>query len=364
MGLQFAVSLIFIIFIIYSKHLHTYLRTLDYGIETENLVNVYLQDVNYGIFRNEIITNSNINGVSLSNEVPVFGGLSALNLRNENMQKPRSTFYYSVDPEFINNFGIELVAGRNFSDEFSTDTTNAIIINQEAIEVFDLGSPVESIGKTLIAGDDQEVMVIGVVKNFIYTYPDEPITALALRYKPEEFRFINISYVPGAKDEIKAYLPDAWKKFDKVHNVSYEFFDDAQQESDSKMGGIIRISGWACGFVIIIALLGLLGMASYTTEMRIKEIGIRKVFGTSVSSVAYLLSKDYIKLILYSAVFAIPAAYFLSSMFYQLFAFRPGLSLWVLPAAPIFILVLALITISSQTVKAALANPSETLKEE
>ena len=363
MGVQFAVSLIFIIFIIHSRQLHTYLTTLDYGIETENLVYVHLREVNYEIFRNEIITNSNINGVSLSSEVPVFGGQSVLGLRTEKMEKPIPTCYYSVDPEFIKDFNIELIAGRNLSDEFSTDKVNAIIINQEAVNVFDLGSSVESIGKTLISGDDQEVMVIGVVKNFIYTFPDEPIAPLVLQYKPEEFRFANINFMPGKKDEIKAYLQDVWKKFDKVHDVSYEFLDDAQQKLHSEMHGIIGIFSWACGFVIIIALFGLLGMATYTTEMRIKEIGIRKVFGASVSRVVYLLSKDYMKLILYSAVFALPVAYFLSGMFYQFFAFRPDLSIWVLPAALIFILILALITISSQTVKAALANPAETLKE-
>ncbi|UCH63684.1 MAG: ABC transporter permease [Fidelibacterota bacterium] len=364
MGIQFAVSLIFIIFIIYSQHLYTYLTTLNYGIETENLVNIYLQDVNHEIFRNEINSNSNITDVSLSNEVPIYGSQRALDIRNDDMEKPRSTFYYSVDPGFINNFNIELLAGRNFSPEFSTDMENAIIVNQEALRVFDLGSPVESIGKTLIAGDGLEVMVIGVVKNFIYYYPDEPITALVLRYRPQEFRFVNIRYAPGTKDEIRAYLQDTWKKFDEVHGVRYEFFDDAKQQSDSEIGGIIGIFSWAAGFVILIALLGLLGMAIYSTEMRIKEIGIRKVLGASVSNLAYLLSKDYIKLILYSAAFAIPAAYFLSSMFYQFFAFRPGLSLWVLPAALIFILMLALITISSQTVKAATANPTETLREE
>jgi putative ABC transport system permease protein len=273
------------------------------------------------------------------------------------------TCYYSVDPEFIKDFNIELIAGRNLSNEFSTDKVNAIIINQEAVNVFDLGSPIESIGKTLITGDDLEVMVIGVVKNFIYTFPDEPIAPLVLQYKPEEFRFANISYMPGKKDEIKEYLQGVWKKFDKVHDVSYEFLDDAQQKFYSEIYGIIRIISLACVFVIIIALFGLLGMATYTTEMRIKEIGIRKVFGASILKVVYLLSKDYIKLILYSAVLAIPSAYFLSGMFYQFFAFRPDLSIWVLPAALIFILILALITISSQTVKAALANPAETLKE-
>ena len=363
MGVQFAMSLIFIIFIIYSRQLHTYLTTLDYGIETENLVYVHLREVNYEIFRNEIITNSNINGVSLSNEVPVFGGQSVLGLRTEKMEKPMPTCYYSVDPEFIKDFNIELIAGRNLSNEFSTDKVNAIIINQEAVNVFDLGSPIESIGKTLITDDDLEVMVIGVVKNFIYTFPDEPIAPLVLQYKPEEFRFANISYMPGKKDKVKEYLQDVWKKFDKVHDVSYEFLDDAQQKFYSEIYGIIRIISLACVFVIIIALLGLLGMATYTSEMRIKEIGIRKVFGASILKVVYLLSKDYIKLILYSAVLAIPSAYFLSGMFYQFFAFRPDLSIWVLPAALIFILILALITISSQTVKAALANPAETLKE-
>lgn len=364
MGVQFMVSLIFIIFIIYFHRLHTYIMTFDYGIATENLVNVYLREVNYEIYRNEMITDSNINGVSLSSEVPIYGSQSTISLRNENMEKPRNTFYYSVDPEFINNFDIELLAGRNFSDAFSTDRENAIIINQEAVSVFDLGSPVESIGKTLIAGDNSEVTVIGVVKNYNFTFPDVPIDPLVLRYRPEEFRFANISYAPGKKDEMKAYLRDAWKKFDKVHDVSYQFFDDAQQESDSEIGGIIEIFGWACGFVILIALFGLLGMASYTTEMRTKEIGIRKVLGASVSNVAYLLSKDYIKLILYSSVFAIPAGYFLSGTFYQFFAFRPDLSLWVLLAALFFILILALMTISSQTIKAALAKPVETLKEE
>ena len=363
MGIQFAVSLILIIFTIYGNRLFTYWMTFDYGIKTENLVNVYLQDVNYEVFRNELIAKSSINGVSLSNEVPVFGGQRTLNLRNENMEKPRSTFYYSVDPEFIDNFDIELVAGRNFSDEFLTDKEDAIIVNEKAVEAFDLGSPAESIGKTLIAGDDLGVKVIGVVKNYNYYAPDEPIQPLVLRYRPEEFRFANISYVPGKKDEIKKYLQEEWKKLDKVHAVSFKFFDDARQDASSEGRGIIGIFGGTCGFIILIALLGLLGMASYTTEMRIKEIGIRKVIGANVSSVVYLLSKGYMKLILYSAVFAIPAAYIFSNMFYQSFAFRPDLSLWVLPAALFFILILALITISSQTVKAALANPAETLRE-
>ena len=363
-GIQFAICLIFIIFIIYFKQLHTYLTNLDYGIETETLVNVYLGDVNYEIFRNEIRRNSDIRAVSLSNEIPVIGGQGTFNLKTDRMEKPRPTFYYSIDPEFIHNFGIELIAGRNFSHDFSTDKERGIIINQEAVRIFDLGSPTEAIGKILTTGDDLEMTVIGIVKNFIFYFPDEPITALVLRYRPEEFRFVNINFVPGKKEEMKSYLKLTWKKFDQIHEVNYEFFDDAQQELNSQMDGIIGIFSWTCGFVILIALFGLFGMANYTLEMRVKEIGIRKVLGASVSSMVYLLSKDYIKLILYSAVFAIPTSFLFSDMLYQFFAFRPNLNLWVLPASLIFILILALMTVGSQTVKAAIANPTETLKEE
>ncbi|HEX9972708.1 MAG TPA: ABC transporter permease, partial [bacterium] len=333
MGIQFGVSLLSIILVAYFYQLQTFWITFDYGISTDNVVNVYLQDVNYQIFKNEIMTNNNIKGVSFSNEIPIFGGFGTVNLKTKNMEKPMPVNSYSIDPEFIPNFKIELIAGRNFSNEFLTDTKNTIIINEQAVQAFELVSPAESIGKTLLTEDNSEVMIIGVVKDFNYTFPDVPISPLAFRYRPEELRVANISYAQGTKDEMKAYLPVVWNKLDKLHSIHYDFFNDAEKQSNSEISGTINIFAWACGFVILIALLGLLGMATYTTEMRIQEIGIRKVLGASVSNVTYLLSKDYIKLILFSAVFAILGGYFLTDDIMQNFAFRPAMTLWVLPAA-------------------------------
>ncbi|MDH5466923.1 MAG: ABC transporter permease [Candidatus Aminicenantes bacterium] len=364
MGIQFAVSLTSVIFIAYLYQLHTYWMTFDRGMKTEHIVNVILRDVNSETLRNEIITNSNITGVSFSSSIPIFGGFHRPGLRTEKMDEPRRAFYYSVDTEFIHNFEIDLIAGRNFSRQFSTDSADAVIINEKAVQVLDLGSPVESIGKTLVLGKDSEVTVIGVVKDFNFRLLENPIDPLALRYQPQEFRYANIGYAPGKKEEIKAWLSDTWKKLDKIHPIQYVFMEDMQERHESQIGGTIRISAWASGFVILIALFGLLGMATYTAEMRVKEIGIRKVLGASVSGMAYLLSKDYIRLIVVSAVFALPAGYFLSGSMMQFFAFRPGLSLWVLPGALAFVLALALVTIGSQTVRAALANPIETLREE
>lgn len=364
MGSQFAVSLMAIIFIAYFYQLHTYWMTFDRGIASENFVNVYLKDVNPQTFKNEIITNSNIKGISFSNEIPIYGGGGILKLKTKNMEKTRQANYYSVDPEFINNFVIKLIAGRNFSSELTTDIENAIIINEKAAQVFALGTPEQAIGKSVFSDDDSRFSVIGIVKDFNYTFPDVPIGPLVLRFQPENFRIANISYMPGKKYEIKTYLESTWKKFDKLHAINYKFFDDEQEELNASVAGPIKISGWACGFVILIALLGLLGMVTYTTEMRVKEIGIRKVLGASIPGVTYFLSKGYLKIILYSAIVALPGGYLLSEAIMQNFAFRPGLSLLVLPAALIFILVLALVTICSQTVRAAVANPVESLRYE
>ncbi len=364
MAAQFAVSLASIIFIVYFFQLHTFWMTLDRGISVENTVHVRLGDVNYETFRNEIITGSNVTGVSFSNNIPVHGGWGFFKLKTVKMEKPRNASSYCVDTEYINNFDLDLVHGRNFSSEYSTDKENAFIINETAVRAFELVSPEESIGKTLTDEKGVTYTVIGVVKDFIYSFPDIPVRPLVFQYRPEKFRYANISFIDGKKEEIKTDITKVWKKFDKVHPVRYTFFDDKQEEVNSSISGTIKISAWSCGFVILIALFGLFGMSAYTTEMRVKEIGIRKVLGANVPGVTYMLSKNYIKLILYSAAVAVPGTYFLTEAIFQSFAFRPELNLWVLPGALVFILILAFITLSSQTVKAALANPVDTLKEE
>jgi putative ABC transport system permease protein len=365
MAIQFAVSLMSVVFIIYYYQLYRYWMTIDRGMTTENVVSVYLGDVNYETFRNEIADAGAITGISFSNEIPVYGGSWLWKVRAGEMENPTYADYYVVDPDFTPNFGIRVISGRNFSREVLSDVDKAVLINEEGIRAFGFRSSDEALGKTLFTEDNPRATIIGVVGDFNYnSYPDNPIDPLVLHYSPGEFRYANIHYLPGRKEEIKTYLREAWNQFDKVHPVRLAFFDDEQQEVDASLGGPLQIATVVSGFVILIALFGLLGMATYTTEVRVKEIGVRKVLGANVSSVVYALSKSYIKLILVAAFFALPGAYFLISAILQNFAFRPPLRVWVLFAALIFILALALLTVGSQTVKAAHANPVDTLKEE
>ena len=199
MGIQFAVSLTSVIFIVYFYQLHTYWMTFDRGIKTENIANVILRDMNSETLRNEIIANSNITGVSFSSDIPIFGGHDRPGLRTEKMGEPRRAFYYSVDTEFIHNFEIDLVAGRNFSRQFSTDSENAVIINEKAVQVLGLGSPVESIGKTVILGKDSEVTVIGVVKDFNFRTLENPIESFG-------------SSISASRVSVREYRLYAWKE--------------------------------------------------------------------------------------------------------------------------------------------------------
>jgi putative ABC transport system permease protein len=161
---------------------------------------------------------------------------------------------------------------------------------------------------------------------------------------------------------VAAHLNETWSRFDRVHPARLEFLDDAAATFNGNIEGTIVLAAWGSGLIILIALLGLLGMATYTTELKAKEIGIRKVLGINTLGAVYLLSRSYLRLIGVAALFAIPAGYFAAAAMLEFFAFRPELSLWVAPAALAFILGLAMLTISSQIVKVAHTNPVETMR--
>jgi putative ABC transport system permease protein len=362
LSFQFAISLISVVFIIYFSQLINFWVKFDYGITNDNMVNVSIEDIDYEVFKYELGKNTNITGISFSNDIPIYGGMYWEKLMTENSDIEKDAYYYSVDIEFISNFGIKLQAGRNFSQQMSTDKTNSMIINETGVKTFGFETPEAAVGRTLHTKDGKQLRIIGVTKDFGYTFPDVPIQPMFLVYQPELFRFANLQYVSGKKDEIKTYLAETWKKFDKIQRVESYFIDDSKEDTMAELRDPIYLASWICGFIVVIATLGLLGMAGYTSEVRIKEIGIRKVFGISNLGAIYLLAKDYLKLMIITACVAIPVAFFLTKTIFQDFENRPEMNLWVLPVVLFFFLLLSVITIGSQTIKAVMANPADTLR--
>jgi putative ABC transport system permease protein len=364
MSIQFAISLISIVFIIYFFQLISFWIKYDYGINNENLVHVNIKNVDRDVFKYELSKNANISNISFSSDVPIYGGMMPEKLKNEKGDIQKSVYYYSVDPEFLSNFQLKLIAGRNFSELLPTDKDSSVLINEKAVQFFGFDNPETAIGKSLYKSNGKQVTIIGVIRDFCYTFPDVPIMPMFMTYKPEQLQFANIQYVQGKKDQVKTSIIEIWKKINKIDEIDYRFSDDAIEEGMAELKDPMYLMSGVCGFIIIIATLGLLGMASYTTEVRIKEIGIRKVLGISNWSAVYLLSKDYLKLILITSLVAIPSAYFLTQTIFQDFENRPELNLWVLPAVLFLFIILAVITIGSQTIRAVVTNPVEILRNE
>jgi putative ABC transport system permease protein len=259
---------------------------------------------------------------------------------------------------------LELIAGRNFSREYTSDAGKAVIVNEKTVQALGFDSPVEILGKVL---NDDGAKAVGVVKDFTHRiYLENAIIPTLLISQPEGFRYANIRYQPENEEHVKTSLAGIWKKFDKVHPGRFSFSNDALKEYEMNNTGIVNIFTGVTGLIVLMALFGLFGMTAYTTELRVKEIGIRKVFGASVQGLVLQLSKSYLKLIVITCVIAIPFGYFLSDLLIQALyvAIRPSLSLWIPPAAMLFILLLTIITTGSLTLKAANANPIETIREE
>ncbi len=278
--------------------------------------------------------------------------------------EPVRTAYFGVDPDFLVNFELKLIAGRNFSNEITTDKKVSIILNEKAVAILGLGTPEEAIGKAVTFGKEKSVYVIGILKDFNYRSLENEIGPMLLHYQPKYYEYASIRYLPGKKEELKTALLKSWGSLDKIHPLDCRFFDDLDASVNSFFTDLITIAGWTCGFVVFIALLGLLGMTSYSAEVRVKEVGIRKVLGATAPGITMLLSKDYVKLISISGAVATPLAYIISKLIMQAFPYRVGLSFWVFPFGLFLILALALITISTQTIKAAGANPVNSLREE
>ena len=307
-------------------------------------------------------------GVSLSETIPLYGSWSFLDMKKEEMVEPLKAFSFNVDTEFMENFDLELIEGRNFSRTFASDVGKAVIVNEKAVQALGFDSPEKIIGKVLSVGENNPgVRIIGVVKDFTHRiYLENPIIPTVLVHRPEGFRYANIRYLPENEDKIKVTLSEIWKKLDKVHPGSFSFSNDALEEYERNNTGILKIFTGVSGLIVLIALFGLFGMTAYTTELRFKEIGIRKVFGASIRELVYQLSKSYVKLIALTCVIMLPIGYILSGFLIQglYVAINPSLSLWVLPAAMLIILSLTFITTGSLTVKAANANPVDTLRED
>ncbi len=361
---QFFMSFVFIITSLVFYKQNQFHKHLDMGFQTENIVNVELGKVNYVTFKQEISHHTGISVVSASAFLPGMGISWRMKVHGTDPSEAMNINMLPVDEHFIENLGLRVMAGRPFPENSSLGNEKFVIVNETAVQYFGYKTPVEAIGQRLIFEDDFDLEIIGVVKDFISQQPENAISPLALRVRPQDFRYANIRIRNEDLESTLAFINEKWKTLDPNHPMQYQFFEDQLKEVASGGDNIIKLIGFVTFFILMIAFLGLLGMVIYDMETRTKEIGIRKVLGAKESEIVLTISKRFITLLLTAAVLATPAAWFVNNLFLQNFAHRIKLGFNVFLVGFIFMFAICFIIIFSQTIRAARENPAEALKYE
>jgi putative ABC transport system permease protein len=368
---QFTVSIVLIVGTFIVNRQLKYIQSKNLGFNKDQIIVVKkTDDIGNQIqtFRQELVKNAKV--INATNTGRLFGetfGNSAFKLAGATGEETHLLSTYFTDSHFVDTYQIEMAAGRYFEEGRQTDQ-QSVVLNEAASKELGLTDP---IGKQIIAlgptqDRSQTFTIIGVMKDFHFESLHFKIRPLiiALWQPNNRGRYVSVRVHSGGVRETLGFLDSIWGKFAGNQAFEYEFFDDhfAQiYQAEERTGQIF----FAFSFLaIIVASLGLLGLAAFIAERRTKEIGIRKVLGATESKIILLLSKQFTKWALLSNLFAWPIAYYFMHKWLQRFAFQPGMSFWSFLMASLVVFVIALLTVSYQTIKAARANPVDLLRYE
>lgn len=360
---QFAISIVLIIstFVINDQLL--FMRSKNLGFDKEHMVVIPLVNsdlrAKYETFKTELKRIPGVINAAASSEVPLNGFTSNGYLP----QGYKSAIILNVvdgDKDFLNTFGIELVKGRNFGVQAASDK-QGYIINEALSQLLGWSDPID---KKIERNGNHTV--IGQVKNFNYAMLYYPIEPLIITNNPESgsFGYVSAKVGPGNLPEMMASIQKVWQEFAPMVPFEYRFLDqefDNVYKTDISFREAFTVFSW---LAIFVALLGLLGLVSYSVELRRKEIGIRKVLGSSVAGIMSLLFREYLKWVIAANFVGWPIAFFLMHRWLEHFAYKTSLNFWIFIASAAIVAFVALVTISLQAIKAATANPVKSLRYE
>lgn len=366
---QFCMSIILIVGTTVVFQQMQFIRNKKLGYDKDQVIVIPTWDLgkNTEAFRQGLTNDSRVAHVSLSGYVPAGPSDNNNYMVNPDGKVDRmvKTLRYDVDYNYIPTLAMEMARGRNFSKEFGTDSTG-IIINETAVRSFGW-TPENALNRTITHSDNSgkkyEYRVIGVVKDFHFKSMHEQIGPLVMTLN-NGWGWMLVKTRTAEVSGLLASMKSVWDGFHTDMPFSYTFLDERFNDTYKAEQKTGQILGTFAGLTIFVACLGLFGLAAFTAEQRTKEIGVRKVLGASVAGIIALLSRDFLKLVVIALVIATPAAWWLMNKWLQEFAYKVNLSWWVFPVAGIVSALVALATISYQSVKAALMNPVKSLRAE
>lgn len=369
---QFLIAQIFVIATMLVGKQINYTLNKDLGFKKDAIV-TFSTSYNDRNTDNKLLLLQKLKGIpeikkiSLSNDAPSSGGSwsSTMKYKDGKREVETDVQIKLADTNFLSLYQMKLLAGANLEQ---SDTVKQVIINQTYAKVLGFQNPEDAIGK-IIDWDDRQVPIVAVAADFHQQSLRTPIKPIVISSWANSSRTFNLELNPNDKSGTQwktavAKVEKAWKEVYPEIDFEYSFLADNIASFYDSEKNIVRLLYWATGLAIFISCLGLLGLVIFITVQRTKEIGVRKVIGASVLQVVTLLSKDFLKLVLIAFVLAIPIAWWGCHKWLENFAYKTELSWWIFFIGGILMAILALVTISIQTVKAAMANPVDSLRTE
>jgi putative ABC transport system permease protein len=371
---QFSISIFLLVATLVVFQQLNFIQNKDLGYKKDQILiidNVDATGNQINAFKEEVKKIGQVESVSLSSFLPTPSDRNGTTFFRDGMMDSEGAIIigiWRIDQDYIPMLGMELIAGRNFDEAFATDSS-ALLINESALEMLKISAD-EAIGMRLTDDfhrDDKENMnfytIIGVVKNFNFESLKNQINGLSFSYGGKANKML-VKLKAGNFTEPIENIEAVWHKLSPGQPFNYYFMDDSfndTYQAEARLGSIILIF---TVLSIIIASLGLFGLAAFNTERRSKEIGIRKVLGASIRQIVYKLSIDFMKLVLISIVVALPLSWFIMNMWLEDFTYRIEIGGWLLLLSACIAIVISIITVSYQSIKAAITNPVNSLKTE
>ncbi|MDB5229870.1 MAG: macrolide transporter permease [Chitinophagaceae bacterium] len=375
--MQFALSALLIVstMIVYKQT--KYLNNKDLGFNKEQILYFQIRgdvEKNLETFKSELKRSPNVVSVTSGYGLPgdQFAGDGVkVPGKNDNKEFPSSVFIGDYD--YIKTLGLRIIAGRDFSKDMATDERQAFIINETAVKEFGLGSAQKAIGQPIswnewvpkdTAHPVKEGRIIGVVQDFHYKSLHEKVSASVIQIYPQVAFKVAVKLKTADMKGTIAFINNIWNKFSPGYPLDYKFMDDSygkMYKNEEKLSDLLWIFAL---MAIIVGCMGLFGLAAFSAEQRTKEIGIRKVLGANVFNIVALLSKNFLKLVLIASIIAFPVAWWAMNNWLADFPYRVNISWWIFAVATIVALLIALLTVSFQSIKAATANPVRSLRTE
>ena len=361
---QFVFSMVFIISILLIYKQMNFMINAELGFDSELLYDINLQGKDFQRVKAEFGQLPEVVSICASSHVPAEGNVWGVAVRLNAEDKKYEANYFAADEQTIETMGLELIAGRNFPENMSSENEKFVIASEMTVEQFRLGSPQEALGTTFILEDSTMVEIIGFIKDYQYAALFLNLRPMLLRYVPASYHHAFLRINSPDITATLGNLEKTWNRIDPYHDLDGDFIDGRIKYYYSFFEDIMYTVGITALLAIIIASFGLLGMATYTARTRTREISIRKVFGAETDQIVVLISRSYLWLMLIAAVIGGIIAYLVNNLWLQYMAKSVDFGIGIIITGVFIVVFIGLLTISSQTLKVAHTNPADTLKNE